>query len=104
MARRSWVYIDGVAYEKGVDVLPEKEVGQAPSVLGDISPFRSPIDGRLIASRSALRDHCARHNVVLVADLKGLPPRTTHTQAPPSEAYREATRRTIADVINSRNY
>lgn len=104
MSRRSWVYIDGVAYEKGVDIIPETKMGDAPVVLGDIAEFRSVIDGTVISSRSALRDHCARHNVVLTADLKGLPPKTMQNQAPPSTAYREATRRTIAEIINSKNY
>ena len=102
MTKRSWVYIDGVAYEKGTESIPETQSGRSPAVVGDITPFRSTIDGTLISSRSALRDHCRRHDVVLTADLAGLPPKTMQNQAPPSTAYREATRRTIAEVINSR--
>ena len=34
-----------------------------PLVLKDIEPFVSPIDGSVIASRAALREHEKRHNV-----------------------------------------
>jgi len=33
------------------------------SVLGDIEPFVSPVDGSVIGSRSTLRDHNKRHGV-----------------------------------------
>jgi hypothetical protein len=36
----------------------------------DIEPFVSPIDGRVISGRAALRDHNKQHNVTNVADYK----------------------------------
>ena len=51
----------------------------------------------------ALREHCKKHGVVPTAELKGLPPKQAQYSAPPSEAYRQQTRQTIADVINSRS-
>lgn len=42
----------------------------APIVMGDIKPFVSPIDGKEIGSRSALRRHEITHNVRQCGDLK----------------------------------
>ena len=63
----------------------------------------SPIDGQLVSGRAGLREHCKKHGVVPTAELKGLPPKQAQYSAPPSEAYRQQTRQTIADVINSRS-
>ena len=102
MTRHRWTYINGVAYEHGVDIFPEESTtGKAPTILADIPDFRSTIDGTIVRGRAGMRDHCARHNVVPLQDVKGLPPRTT-APAPLSAAYREGTKRTIAEIINSR--
>lgn len=34
------------------------------AVHGDIEPFKSPIDGSIIADRKQYREHCKKHNVV----------------------------------------
>jgi anti-sigma28 factor (negative regulator of flagellin synthesis) len=36
----------------------------------DIEPFVSPVDGKIITGRRALRDHNKRHNVTNAADFK----------------------------------
>lgn len=36
----------------------------------DLEPFVSPVDGKLITGRAALREHNKRHNVTNVADYK----------------------------------
>lgn len=54
--RRTWVYIDGVAYEKGTE--PRSE---GPMVMGDIKPYKSMIDGTMITSRSQHREHLKTH-------------------------------------------
>jgi hypothetical protein len=54
--RRTWVYVDGVAYEKGA----RPEVN-APAVIDDIAPYRSMIDGTWITSRSEHRAHLQQH-------------------------------------------
>lgn len=54
--RKSYVQIDGVLYEKGAEPLP-----QAHLVMPDIKPYQSMIDGSLITSRSAHREHLRRH-------------------------------------------
>ena len=63
--RRSWVYIDGVAYEKGVDAIPDPA---APMVMPDIQPYRSMIDGRIISSRSEHRAHLRANGCVEVGN------------------------------------
>jgi len=104
MARQSFVQINGVLYDKSLPLPEGVEVkgGRAPGIQADLPDFVSPIDGKTYSGRAGLRDHCARHDVVPTVELKGLPPKTMQNTAPPSEAYREQTRRTIAEVINSR--
>ena len=72
MARRSWVYIDGVAYERGVDVIPERAKGGV-MIAPDLPDFVSPVDGKVYSGRAGLREHCRTHDVVPTADLAGLP-------------------------------
>ena len=105
MARRSFVQINGKLYERGVDIFPDdhQSGGGSHTVMGDIPDFVSPIDGSVVSGRAGLREHCKKHHVVPTAELKGLPPKQAQYSAPPSEAYRQQTRQTIADVINSRS-
>ena len=56
--RRTWVYIDGVAYEKGEHPIDPK----APLVMPDIDPYISMADGSIIRSRSEHREHLRRHD------------------------------------------
>lgn len=102
MARRSWVYIDGVAYERGVDAIPERDI---PSrVLSpDLPEFRSPIDGKMYSGRAGLREHCARHDVVPTADLAGLPPKSTQREIVRSREQIAQNKRTIANIIDARS-
>jgi hypothetical protein len=75
MARRSWIQIDGVLYEKGVDIIPEQERSSHVTILGDLPDFISPIDNTLVSGRKGMREHCKRHDVVPTEELKGLPPK-----------------------------
>jgi hypothetical protein len=43
----------------------------APEVHDDIAPFVSPIDGTVVASRSQLRDHMGRYDVVPTDEVSG---------------------------------
>ena len=61
--RRTWVYIDGVAYEKGL-----QPTSDTPLVMPDIQPYRSMIDGTVITSRSQHREHLARHGCIEVGN------------------------------------
>ncbi|MGE0213965.1 MAG: hypothetical protein AB7S41_19930 [Parvibaculaceae bacterium] len=46
--------------------------GRAFGVMPDIAPFRSPIDGAEISSRSSLRAHERRHRVRQCGELKSV--------------------------------
>jgi hypothetical protein len=101
MPRKTFIQIDGVLYDKSEPLPPEAAAklpsGQRfPSIFPDLPDFVSPIDGKTYSGRAGLRDHCARHNVVPTADLKGLPVRSMNQQLTPDRAgIREAIRRQI---------
>jgi hypothetical protein len=44
--------------------LPERDEVVMPMIQSDIEPYKSPVDGRLIGSRSARREDLARNNCV----------------------------------------
>ena len=80
MVRRSYVYIDGVAYEKGVDYIPTRAEAQSHTFIPDIEPFRSPVDGSIISGRASLREHNLRNGVVQTEELKGLPNKLANSE------------------------
>jgi hypothetical protein len=43
---------------------PAGKLLSAPMVIGDISPYQSPVDGKIINSRSARRDDLARNGCI----------------------------------------
>jgi len=57
--RRTWVYVDGVAYEKGTE--PQEPL--VPLVIPDIAPYQSMVTGELITSRSKHREHLRAHGM-----------------------------------------
>lgn len=57
-----------------------------PAIHMDIPDFVSPIDGTVIKGRRGLRDHCRQHDVVLTADLRGLPIRQAAEEYKPDRA------------------
>lgn len=101
MARRAWVYINGVAYERGVDEIPEQE-SRSTVLAPDLPDFVSPIDGKRYSGRAGLREHCAKHDVVPTADLAGLPPLPRQREVVRSREQIAQNKRTIAEIINSR--
>jgi hypothetical protein len=100
MARKTYVQIDGVLYDK--DDLADSGPA-APVILGDIPDFVSPIDGKVVSGRAGLRDHCRRHGVVPTSELKGLPPKPMNMQYQPTQQERQQTKQVLADIINSRS-
>jgi hypothetical protein len=77
MARKSFIQIDGKLWDKD-EPIPEEvlaKLGAKPNtnIMPDLPDFISPIDGKVVRGRAGMRDHCARHDVVPTADLKGLP-------------------------------
>lgn len=81
MSRETWIYpSDGSApYRKGEGPAPALRGHGGVAILPDLPDFVSPIDGKTYHGRAGMRDHCARHDVVPVADLKGLPYLTTNS-------------------------
>ncbi len=89
MSRKGWVYLaDGRVLEKGSPEHQDYQVEQSTGVMfaGDLPDFKSPIDGKTYSGRAGLREHNKRHNVVPNAELKGLPPLTTHQEYKPDRA------------------
>ena len=105
MPRRSWVYVNGVAYERGVDAIPETEGTRSTAILPDLPDFVSPVDGSIVSGRAGLREHNLRNNVVNTLDLAGLPNQTmTSDMRSSSEKRRDADHRreSIARQIYNR--
>lgn len=98
MARVSYVQIKGKLYDKSLP-LPEGVESQerrTTTIFGDAPDFVSPIDGKAYSGRAGMREHCARHDVVPTADLKGLPPKQANSQyVPDRAAIRETIRRQV---------
>jgi hypothetical protein len=95
MTRRTWVYINGVSYEKGT----EPQGSSGPMFMPDLPDFVSPIDGKSYSGRAGLREHCALHNVVPTADLAGLPFKTTAQEYKPD---RGAIRQEIINTMRQK--
>ena len=99
--RKSYIQIGGKLYDKST--LVHQDPAYTATIQSDVPDFISPIDGTVVSGRAGLRDHCARHNVVLTEDLKGLPMKPLYSDHVP-EQHREETRQVMADIINSRGY
>ena len=62
--RKTWVYIDGEAVEKG-DYKSSQH-----HIMPDIEPYQSMVDGSMITSRSKHREHLRKHNCFEVGNEK----------------------------------
>lgn len=74
--RRKWIQclechklIPAEEYDAHIGRLTPNETH---AVMGDIEEFVSPVDGSVVGSRSDLREHNAKHNVVSVAEYEGV--------------------------------
>jgi hypothetical protein len=74
VARRRWIYVNGVAYEEGVDVVPENPLETRPHnrVIGDLhyDGLRAT-DGTDISTRTKHREYMKRHNLTTMDDFNG---------------------------------
>jgi hypothetical protein len=99
--RESWVYPEhGEPYLKGSRP-HEASLSTGVTVLPDLPDFVSPIDGKTYSGRAGLRDHCARHNVVPNAELKGLPTLTSSSDMRTSEQKRQYADNRKQSIINA---
>ena len=100
--RTSYIQIDGKLYDTSLP-LPEGvrnpfSTSRTATVLGDQAGFVSPIDGTFVDGRKAMREHCAKHNVVPTADLAGLPNKPMNQEYKVDrEAIRRELHRRLAD-------
>lgn len=101
---KAYEFVDGECVFVREDLKQYTIPRSSATVMGDLPDFVSPIDGTVVSGRAGLREHCLKHNVVPMADLKGLPPKVMNQEYKVSRQEREATKRTIADIINSRSY
>lgn len=71
MARRRWIYVNGVAYEDGVDLVPENPLEMRPHnrVIGDLhyDGLRAT-DGTDISTRTKHREYMKRNNLTTMDD------------------------------------
>ena len=65
MTRKSWVQINGELVEKDSYIAEPRD---SHYVIPDIQPYRSMVDGRMIQSRSAHREHLRAHGLVEVGN------------------------------------
>lgn len=64
--RRRYVQLDGELVEVGADFRPEPRPGML--IIGDIQPYRSMVDGRIIEGRRQHREHLKAHQLIEVGN------------------------------------
>ena len=99
--RESWIYpSDGSPpYLRGTRQEPVIQGGVR--IIPDLPDFVSPIDGKMYSGRAGMRDHCARHNVIPNAELKGLPMLQTNSDMRTSEQKRASAEHRKQTIINA---
>lgn len=68
--RRNYLDIDWSIKAPAIEHKAQTTSGRGPTFVPDIKEFVSPIDGTVIGSRSALREHEKRHGVRQCGELK----------------------------------
>lgn len=98
--KRTWVYIDGVAYEKGAEPASEGVM-----VMPDIEPYQSMIDGSMITSRSEHRAHLKQHGCVEVGNEAHTIARNAYKNLPdPTAQSRRELIRAQVDAMTHREF
>lgn len=77
MARKQWVQIKTEDGEYKLVPKEERHLHERKSamIMPDMEPMKSPIDGSIISSRSAYREHMKKHGVIDVGNEKLKPAR-----------------------------
>jgi len=62
-------------YRWNPETLRQEPIDESPraggiTIMPDIEPFVSPVDGKVITGRRALREHNKKHDVTNIADFK----------------------------------
>lgn len=102
MSRATWVYDPET---KSMVPKAQFQTRDFPGVvfLPDMPDFVSPIDGKLYSGRAGMREHCARHDVVPNADLKGLPTLQTNSDQRSEQQRRAFVEKRKQVIINEVN-
>jgi len=102
--KQSWIYPrDGGPPCLKADYKAPETPYKGYAVLGDLPDFVSPIDNKVYHGRAGLREHNLRHDVVPVADLKGLPYLTTNSDTRSESQKRESAAQRKELIINQVN-
>lgn len=102
---KAYEWQDGTLVWIRDDLRAPSELGRsAAAVFGDNHRFISPIDGTVVDGRAAMREHCARHNVVPNQELAGLKPRTYGHGVTVSRQESEARKRIMHQVLDQRHH
>ena len=97
-------WVDGELVWIRPDLQATEHVGISAAVFGDNVRFVSPIDGAVVEGRSAMREHCRRHDVVPNQDLAGLKPRTFGGGVTVSKQESEVRKRIMHQVLDQRHH
>jgi len=68
--RKRWIQTDSGLVEVTPDYKQAIPADAAHGVVADIEPYQSMVDGSLITSRRAHREHLKRHNVIEIGNEK----------------------------------
>jgi hypothetical protein len=105
--RQKFVWVEGENGRRGSWVPAEEyyaakyaNVASSPYVMPDIVSFRSPCDYSEVGSRSQLREHNKRNNVVQLGDLKTA--KDFDNKAIQTERLKEANRKAFAEMERKR--
>tara|TARA_R110000868_G_scaffold329015_1_gene589820 strand:- start:753 stop:1073 length:321 start_codon:yes stop_codon:yes gene_type:complete len=90
--KRTYIYVNGELVEKGSK---EHYDSLGPTVMPDIAPYKSMIDGSMITSRSVHRDHLRQHGCIEVGN-----ERMETKLPPPKDTRREVMQAQLANMTH----
>jgi hypothetical protein len=90
--RKTYIYVNGELVEKGSK---EHYESLGPTVMPDIAPYKSMIDGSMITSRSTHRDHLRQHGCIEVGN-----ERMETKLPPPKDTRREVMHAQLANMTH----
>ncbi len=79
--RRRYVYLNGEAHEVTDDYVQEPKA-EGLLVMGDIQPYQSMVDGRMIEGRRQHREHLRAHQLIEVGNETKYLKNPTYQKAP----------------------
>lgn len=68
MPKRRYIQIDGELIEVDLNYVPISNDKKSVTIIPDIKPYKSMIDGSIISSRSKHREHLRQHGCIEVGN------------------------------------